>query len=86
MTPTDFCTTPPFQGPVGRSPQRYLDELPEARRPDSIQIEKIAHGGTKPPTGEQVRKLSRDANLAPLSALETMSTLFHFVESHLPGK
>jgi hypothetical protein len=68
MTPTDFFTAPPEQGPVGRSPQRYLDELGEAHRPDAAQRKRIPHGGTKPLTREQVRDLCRDTKLPPLTA------------------
>lgn len=68
MTPTDFFNAPPEQGPVGRSPQRYLDELPEDHRPDAAQCKRIPHGGTKPLTREQVRDLCRDKKLPPLTA------------------
>ena len=68
MNPTDFFTAPPEQGPVGRSPQRYLDELPRDHRPEAAQRKRIPHGGTKPLTREQVRDLCRDTKLPPLTA------------------
>lgn len=67
MTPKDFFTAPPEQGPVGRSPQRYLDELPEVYRPDDVVRRRIPHEGTKPLTREQVRELCRDINLPSLT-------------------
>jgi hypothetical protein len=68
MTPTDFFNAPPEQGTVGSSPQRYLDELGEAHRPDPAQRKRIPHGGTKPLSREQLRDLCRDKNLPPLTA------------------
>jgi|LakMenEpi03Aug12_release.lakeMendotaPanAssembly.Ray.scaffolds.fasta_scaffold4837226_1 hypothetical protein len=63
MTPTDFFNAPPEQGPVGRSPQRYLDELPEAHRTDAAERKRIPHGGDKPLTREQVRDLPESRSL-----------------------
>jgi hypothetical protein len=68
MNPTDFFTGPPSQGPVGRSPQRYFAELPEAHRPDSEALDSIPHQGTKPLTREQVRELCRNPEVGPLTA------------------
>lgn len=67
MTPKDFFTDPPEQGPVGRSPQRYLDELPEVYRPNDAERRRIPHKGTKPLTRDQVRELCRDINLPSLT-------------------
>ena len=68
MKPTDFFTAPPEQGPVGRSPQRYVDELPEVHRPDASERKRIPHGGAKPLTREEVRELCRNMKLPPFTA------------------
>jgi hypothetical protein len=67
MTPTNFFNAPPEQGPVGRSPQRYLEELPEAHRPDAAERKRIPHRGTKPLTRVQVREVCRNPEVGPLT-------------------
>ncbi len=67
-SPARYYTAPPEDGPVGRSPHRYFDELPEGHRPDAAQREKIPHGGAKPLTRRQLREVCRNLEVGSLTA------------------
>jgi hypothetical protein len=68
MHPTKFHPGPPLQGPVGRSPQRYLEELPESHQPQAAVLAKIPGGGKQKLTREEARAICRNSEVPPLIA------------------
>jgi hypothetical protein len=68
MHPTNFYPGPPLQGAVGRSPQRYLAELPESHHPRAAVLAKIPGGGKQKLTREEVRAICRNSEVPPLIA------------------
>jgi hypothetical protein len=68
MHPTDFYQSPAQQGPVGRSPNQYLDELPQAHLLAANSLVVLPSKGANPLTRAQVRAISRNPEVAPLVA------------------
>jgi hypothetical protein len=68
MKPNEFFNSPPTQGPVGRSPRGYFEDLPVLHQPTAASLQLIPHQGSQRLTRQQVRDLCRNTKLPALTA------------------
>jgi hypothetical protein len=68
MKPTDFFTTPPVQGHVGKRPRAYLPDLPGGAQAYSASIRRIPGESEAILNRDQVREVARDMEVHSLVA------------------
>ena len=68
MKPTDFFTTPPVQGPVGKRPKSYFPDLPGGASSYFNSIQRTPGNGEEILNRDQVREVARDMEVHSLVA------------------